>query len=182
MNKIVRMIIVLTAIGLISGGILAVVYQWSLPKIQENQIRETDAAIFKVLPETEVYDKIVKDDLVYFECYGEGEERVGTAILCKGNGYQGEIKLMVGVNVDFTKFTGMTVLEQVETPGLGAEISSRKFEKQFKDLATRPPIEYVKGKAPEKPNEIQAITGATISSRSVVNIINKTVKQWLEIQ
>jgi electron transport complex protein RnfG len=189
------MIIVLTIIGLASGGILAVVYQWSLPKIQENQIRETDAAIFKVLPDTKAYDKIVKDDLIYFECFDKRERRVGTAILCKGNGYQGEIKLMVGVNADFSKFTGMTILEQVETPGMGAKIAEKKFQDQFKGLATKPPIEYVKAKAPEKPdeiqavtgatissNKIQAITGATISSRAVVNIINKTVKQWLEIQ
>ncbi len=176
------MIIVLTVIGLVSGGILAVVYNWSLPKIQENQIRETDAAIFKVLPGTKVYDKIVKGDLTYFECYGRGEERIGTAILCKGNGYQGEIRLMVGVNADFSKFTGMTVLEQIETPGLGAEIAGKKFESQFRGLAARPPISYVKGVAPEKANEIQAITGATISSKAVVDIINKTVKQWMGIR
>ena len=176
------MIIVLTVIGLVSGGILAVVYNWALPKIELNLIRETDAAIFKVLPETKSYKKIAKDDLTYFECFDKKGGRVGTAILCKGNGYQGEIKLMIGVNTDLSKFTGMTILEQVETPGLGAKIAEKKFENQFKELATKPPIEYVKAKAPEKPNEIQAITGATISSRAVVNIINKTVKQWLEIQ
>ncbi|MEE8638325.1 MAG: RnfABCDGE type electron transport complex subunit G [Candidatus Margulisiibacteriota bacterium] len=182
MNKIVRMIVVLGVIGLISGGTLALVYQWALPKIIENQIRETKAAIFKVLPETRSYKKVVKDELTYFECFDDRGERAGTAILCKGNGYQGEIKLMVGVNADFTKFTGLTILEQVETPGLGAKIAERKFFKQFKDLATKPPIAYVKGRPPEKPNQIQAITGATISSRAVVNIINKTVKEWLEIQ
>jgi electron transport complex protein RnfG len=182
MNKILRMIIVLTVIGLVSGGILAVVYNWSLPKIELNQIRETDAAIFKVLPATKSYKKVAKDDLTYFECFDKEGGRVGTAILCQGNGYQGEIKLMVGVNADLSKFTGMTVLEQVETPGLGAKIAEKRFESQFKELATKPPIEHVKAKAPEKPNEIQAITGATISSRAVVNIINKTVKQWLEIQ
>lgn len=182
MNKIVRMIVVLGLIGLISGGTLALVYQWALPKIVENQIRETKAAVFKVLPETRSYKKVVKDELTYFQCFDQKGGGVGTAILCKGNGYQGEIKLMVGVNAELTKFTGMTVLEQVETPGLGAKIAERKFERRFKDLATKPPLEYVKGRPPERPNQIQAITGATISSRAVMNIINKTVKEWLEIQ
>ena len=182
MNKILRMIIVLTVIGLISGGILAIVYNWSLPRIEENQIRETDAAIFKVLPETKSYQKVVKEDLTYFECFDKRGGRIGTAILCEGTGYQGEIRLMLGINADLSEFTGMAVLEQFETPGLGAKIAEKKFEEQFRGLATRPPIEYVKAKAPEKPNEIQAITGATISSRAVVNIINKTVKEWLEIQ
>ena len=65
-------------------------------------------------------------------------------------------------------------------PGLGAEIAGAKFQEQFKSLATEPPIEYVKGKPTNKPNQIEAITGATISSKAVVNIINKTVEQWLE--
>jgi electron transport complex protein RnfG len=182
MNKIVRMIVVLGVIGLISGGILALVYQWALPRIVENQIRETKASVFKVLPETRSYQKVVKGELTYFKCFDQKGRRVGTAILCKGNGYQGEIKLMVGVNAELTKFTGMTVLEQVETPGLGAKIAERKFEGRFRDLATKPPLEYVKGRPPEKPNQIQAITGATISSRAVVDIINKTVKEWLEVQ
>ncbi len=182
MNKIARMIIVLTVIGLISGGILAVVYQWSLPKIIQNQIRETDAAVYQVLPEIASYKKVEKDDLVYFKGFDKNGSWVGTAILCRGNGYQGEIKLMVGMTADLSKFTGMVILEQVETPGLGARIAEKKFQDQFRGLAARPPIEYVKGVAPEKPNQIQAITGATISSQAVVNIINKTVKQWLEIQ
>jgi electron transport complex protein RnfG len=180
MNKTARMIIVLTVIGLISGGVLALVYQWALPKIRHNQIKATDAAVFKVVPGTKSYKEAAAGDLVYFKCLDKKGGRLGTAILCKGNGYQGEIKLMVGVNADFSEFTGMAVLEQLETPGLGAKISEAAFQAQFKGLAAKPPVEYVKGVKPDKPNQIQAITGATISSRSVVNIINKTVEQWLK--
>jgi electron transport complex protein RnfG len=182
MKKILNMIAVLTVIGLVSGGVLAYVYQLTLPKIEQNRIKETDAAIYKVLPETKVYDKAEKGDLTYYKCFDDRERIIGTAILCKGNGYQGEIKIMVGVNADFSRFTGMVVLEQVETPGLGARIVEAKFQEQFKNLAAKPPIEYVKGVEPTKPNEIQAITGATISSAAVVNIINKTVEQWLQVK
>jgi len=182
MNKIAKMIIVLTVIGIVSGTVLALMYKWSQPKIIANQIKETDAAIYQVLPETKSYKKITKDELTYFECFDNTKARIGTAILCKGNGYQGEIKLMVGVNADFSKFTGLIVLEQLETPGLGAKIVEAKFQEQFRGLATKPPIEYVKGVVPEEDNEIQAITGATISSRAVVEIINKTVEQWLKLK
>jgi len=180
MNKIARMILTLTIIGTISGTVLAVMYQWSLPKIQANQIKETNAAVFKVLPETKKYKQVVDGELTYFNCFDQRGKQIGTAIICRGNGYQGVIKMIVGVNADFTKFTGMTVLEQVETPGLGAKITDTGFEQQFAGLATKPPIEYVKGVKPEKQNQIQAITGATISSRAVVDIINKTVEQWLQ--
>ncbi|PIS29739.1 electron transporter RnfG [Candidatus Saganbacteria bacterium CG08_land_8_20_14_0_20_45_16] len=180
--KILKMIVVLTLIGLISGGVLAYVYQWAELKIAANQVRETDAAVFKVVPGTKSYKTIAKDDLTYFECFDDVDGKLGTAILCQGNGYQGVIKLIVGVNADFSKFTGMSVLEQLETPGLGAKISEAVFQAQFNNLAARPPIEYVKGISPSKPNEIQAITGATISSRSVVNIINKTIEEWLRVK
>ncbi|MFC1637550.1 RnfABCDGE type electron transport complex subunit G [Candidatus Margulisiibacteriota bacterium] len=178
MNKLARMIIVLTVIGLISGGILALVYQWSLPKIEANRIRETDAAIFKVLPATKSYQQVVSDELTYYKCFDKKKGLLGYAILCKGNGYQGEIKLMVGVKADLSKF----ILEQLETPGLGAKIAEAGFQAQFKGLAAQSPIEYVKANADKKNNEIQAITGATISSRAVVNIINKTVEQWLQVK
>jgi H+/Na+-translocating ferredoxin:NAD+ oxidoreductase subunit G len=179
MNKMTKMIVTLTVIGVISGLILSFVYSWALPKIEANQITETKAAIYKVLPETKDYKKVVKGELEYFKCLDSSKNIIGTAIICKGNGYQGEIKLMIGVNADFTKFTGMIVLEQLETPGLGAKIVEKKFTDQFSKLAVRPPIEYVKGIAPEKPNEIQAIAGATISSKAVVEIINKTVEEWM---
>ena len=68
MNKVARMIIVLTVIGLISGGILAAVYNWAQPKIEKNQVRETDAAVFDVVPGTKSYKKIAKGELVYFQC------------------------------------------------------------------------------------------------------------------
>lgn len=182
MNKFAKMIIVLTVIGLISGGVLGLVYNLSLPKIIANQEAETKAAIFKVLPATEEYKKITTNELTFFECYDGRGRKVGTAIICQGNGYQGVIKLLVGVNADFSQFTGMTILEQVETPGLGAKIATQGFESQFKQLATKPPIEYVKNMKPEKDNQIVAITGATISSRAVVNIINKTIEKWLELK
>ena len=92
MNKMTRMIITLTVIGLISGGVLSLVYQWSLPKIEANQVRATKAAIFQVLPATEKYKEIVKEELVYYDCFDKSGRKIGTAILCKGNGYQGEIK------------------------------------------------------------------------------------------
>ncbi|MFH1826139.1 MAG: FMN-binding protein [bacterium] len=171
MNKLIKMIVVLTVIGLISGGILAYVYQWAQPKIIINQIRETDAAVFKVVPGTGSYKEKTKGDVIYFECFSETGTMTGYAILCQGNGYQGVIKMMVGVNADFSKFTGLNVLEQMETPGLGAKIAEAKFRQQFIGLSAQKPLDLVM---------VKPITGATISSAAVVNIINKNIEQWLK--
>lgn len=70
----------------------------------------------------------------------------------------------------------------METPGLGAEIASKEFRSQFANLPAEIPIEYILNKLPEKPNQIQAITGATISTRAVVNIINNTIGVVKEVK
>ncbi|HXI10049.1 MAG TPA: FMN-binding protein, partial [Thermodesulfobacteriota bacterium] len=59
--------------------------------------------------------------------------------------------------------------------GLGNRISEPAFEGQFKGVDVRPKIEYIKNRKPEKPNQIQAITGATISSNAVVTNLNNAI-------
>ena len=88
---------------------------------------------------------------------------------------------MVGLTPDLTRITGIRVLEQVETPGLGGRISEEVFQEQFGDISSQPEVEYVKNQEPEKDNEIRAITGATISSRSVVAIINKNIQNLNDV-
>ena len=83
---------------------------------------------------------------------------------------------MVGLTPDLSRITGIKVLEQVETPGLGGRIGEDSFQNQFRGIQTEPAVEYVKNREPEKDTEIQAITGATISSRSIVSIINKNIQ------
>ncbi|MDH7605970.1 MAG: FMN-binding protein, partial [Melioribacter sp.] len=61
--------------------------------------------------------------------------------------------------------------------GLGTKITEEPFKNQFKGLQTFPQINWIKGKTPEEPNEIQTITGATISSKSVVAIVNNGIQK-----
>jgi Na+-translocating ferredoxin:NAD+ oxidoreductase RnfG subunit len=70
---------------------------------------------------------------------------------------------MIGLSADLNKISSIEVLEQVETPGLGNKITEEPFKKQFKGLQNTPVITWVKNEQPDQPNEIQAITGATIS-------------------
>jgi electron transport complex protein RnfG len=73
----------------------------------------------------------------------------------------------------------MAVLESRETPGLGDRIyKDERFVAEFADLAVEPAVELVKGHG-EAPHEVDAITGATISSRAVVGILNSGNATWL---
>ena len=89
---------------------------------------------------------------------------------------------MIGLTPDLERITSLEILEQVETPGLGTKVTEEPYKGQYKNLVTSPKIEWVKGKAPSKPNEIQAITGATISSKSVVAIVNEGIAKVKDLK
>jgi electron transport complex protein RnfG len=171
------MILILTLFASISGGVLSLVYLFSSPLIEANMLEERNRSIFEVVPGAENYEEKVKDDVTYFLCKDQSDSVVGIALPAQGNGYQGVIKLMVGLTPDLNHITGIEVLEQVETPGLGGRIGEDSFETQFENISTKPEVEYVKNQQPEKDNQIKAVTGATISSRSVVAIINKNIEK-----
>jgi electron transport complex protein RnfG len=155
--------------------------QYAEPLIKINAEKAMQEAIFKVLPGTKAVEKIEHEELLIFKGLNENGDLVGFAFVSTGNGYQGVIKIMVGIDPSFEKLVGIDILESVETPGLGAKITGEDFKGQFKELVVTPAIEYVKGIEPENPNEIQAITGATVSSRAMVNILNVFVEKVKEI-
>jgi electron transport complex protein RnfG len=98
----------------------------------------------------------------------------GWVVKAGGQGYGDKLELLIGTNADVQKITGLFVLEQKETPGLGNRISEPEWRNQFVGKSTNTPLQVVKGKG-QGPATIDAITGATISSRSVTAIVNKTI-------
>ena len=177
MRGTIKMISVLTVIGLISGISLALVYNYASPLIEKNQNKKTEQAIFTIFPEGKKYTASgIKEENVFKVTDGKGC-LLGLAFLAEGNGYQGTIKIMAGIKTDLKTLIGIEILESQETPGLGQEITENNFKEQFKNLSTVPEIIYIKNVKPTKPNEIEAITGATISSRAVVAILNDEIKE-----
>jgi electron transport complex protein RnfG len=93
---------------------------------------------------------------------------------------------MVGVKQDLNKIQNIQVLESVETPGLGGKITTKDFQQQFKGLNIKEGIKLLKGRRPKQVNMlsktgVDAITGATISSKAVVDIINQKIVKIKEI-
>ncbi len=177
MNISAHMIIVLTVVCLFSGLSLVYMNQYAEPLIKINNEKATQEAIFKVLPNVTEVEAIAHDEMEIFKGFNEEGGLVGYAFVAQGSGYQGVIKIMAGIDAGLNKLTGIDILESVETPGLGAKITETDFREQFKEVIVAPAIIYVKGTVPENENEIQAITGATVSSRSVVSILNTTIAQ-----
>ncbi|MBL0715343.1 MAG: FMN-binding protein [Desulfosarcina sp.] len=108
-----------------------------------------------------------------FETKSDGH-LAGWVTKTTGQGYADKIEILIGFDPRVEKITGLFVLDQKETPGLGNKIIENAWRSQFVDKSTSQPLAPVKGQS-AAPNEIDAITGATISSRAVTNIINTTV-------
>jgi len=181
MNSSARTVLVLAIIGMLSATLLSYTAQLTEPLIERNRQIALERALSGVLPEADSF-RIVREDLSLYAGFDSSGQNVGYAFVGEGGGYQGIIRVMIGISPQWDKLTGLVVLENIETPGLGAKITSEDFLTQFRGLQVDPQIEYVQNRAPERPNQIRAITGATISSRAVVKILNETIsrirQQW----
>lgn len=182
MKQVVHIIATLTLIGVIAGGSLSLVNNWAAPKIALNQKAETERAIFLVHLDGKKYEKIKSAGFEVYKVFDESNKFVGYSMVYDGSGFQGKIKLMIGLTEDLNKITSIEILEQSETPGLGSKILDAPYKDQYKELTPNPGIKLVKGVEPSNPNEVKAITGATISSRSVVAIVNEGVAKLKELE
>jgi len=189
-----RLVLTLAIAGLVSGIAIIGIYESTLPTITANKARELHEAVFKVLPgvsrmqalayregELVVIDEQRKDEPVVYGGYDHQGTFVGYAIPAAGPGFQDTIGLLYGYAPDRRLVLGMEVLESRETPGLGDKIyKDEAFVGGFSSLATEPEIIAVKKGTKSRPNEIDAITGATISSKAVVRIINESHAAWAD--
>lgn len=190
--EVFRLVATLTIAGLFSGLSIVVAYRTTLPRIQANQRAALEHAVFEVLPGTVRLERFSWDGTALaastddkgslqesiFAGYGEGEALVGFAVPGAGAGFADTIKLIYGLDPSGERVLGMKVLESRETPGLGDKIyKDIKFVGEFHELVVEPLIELIKGHG-DKANQVDAITGATISSRAVVKILNQTNAIW----
>ena len=189
-----RLILTLGIAGLLSGIAIIGIYESTLPTITANKARELREAVFKVLPgvssmqafvhrggELVVVEEPDKDEPVVYGGYDEQGGFVGYAMPGAGPGFQDTIALLYGYKPGDKLVVGMEILESRETPGLGDKIyKDAEFVAEFAALAIEPEIVAVKKGTGSEPNEVDAITGATISSKAVVRIINETHGAWRE--
>ena len=108
-----------------------------------------------------------------YEVRYQGELR-GWVVKAKGQGYADVIELLVGLSPGLKTITGLFVLDQKETPGLGNKIITADWRGQFTGAPADRSLVVVKTGA-SQPGEIDAVTGATISSNSVAAMINAAV-------
>jgi RnfABCDGE-type electron transport complex G subunit len=182
------MITVLTVVGLVSGSLLAVVGLLTKDRIEMNRQQEIQTAISEVIPSTKTSRKIYEDEsLTVFESRDVDENAVGYAVYTSGTGFQDIITLMYGTDTSLSIIKDLTILDQKETPGLGAKITDEKaFLRYWENRTCEQPLSLRKPAvdSPENldPSEVNTITGATISSEKVLDIVNSSLKRLKAIQ
>jgi electron transport complex protein RnfG len=163
-------------LAVVFGGGLAGVESTLKPRILENRLRETiDQVPFLVPGSVDA----VKDSLggrVVYRAQDSRGETLGWVFPTSGQGFADRIEILLAVNGDASRITGVYVLDQKETPGLGNKIVNPDWRAQFQDKATQKRFVVTKT-SPARPEEIHGITGATISSETVVDIVNRASRE-----
>jgi electron transport complex protein RnfG len=196
----IKLVLSLGIAGLLSGIILVGTFIYTDPIIRANKEAAMKEAIFKVLPNCTDYTPLIlengklaekneekdankkednKDELLVYAGYNENNELIGFAIPGSEPGFQDIIGALFGYDGIGRIIIGFEVLESKETPGLGDKIfKDDEFQTNFTELAVGPEIISVKKGQKQNPNEVESITGATISSKAVVRLLNKTMAIW----
>lgn len=175
-SSLVNMVVVLTAITLISAVALSAMNTATTEPIKLAQKQKTEAAIKQVLPEFATLDsKTVEldgEEVVCNYAYNSNGDYVGVAVNSFTNkGFSGYIGVMVGIDKD-GNIIGYQILQTSETPGLGTK-ADLWFQEGGKGCvigmnAKDNPL-FVK----KDGGEVDAITAATISSRAFCDAINR---------
>lgn len=165
--------LVLVCICLVVTLALAGTYSVANPKIVENQLKAADEARMLVLPDGDAfseYDGKLVDGVL--DCY-IADNKAGMAVTSNYKGFGGAVKVMIGINAN-GEITGVTVTEHGETPGLGTKAMTVEYLSQYQGIA-----EVVGGHINSDAN-VDAITGATITSNAVYCSIEGALKQFAE--
>ena len=188
-----RLLALMTSAGAIAGALIVTVYQATLPRIEHHKQEVERAAVLEVLRNPASFDTLyllggalirtlpagtdAKDvERIYLGRDPTGK-RVGFAVSGTANGFQDPITVMFGYDATERKVIAMKVISNKETPGLGDKIvKDSAFVREFGGAGA--PLAGVKRGNGKTPNDVEMITGATISSRAVIQIINQAIARW----
>ena len=193
----------MVSIGLICALLIVLTFEKTKPIIAKNKTEALQKAIFKVLPgisSVENYVLSADNNLVsttetnaentVFAGYDDQGNLVGVALSAAGQGYADVIRVLYGYDPAKQQIVGFYVLESKETPGLGDKIEKDdNFLANFKamDVSLNEqgqianPITTVKSGLKANAWEVDGITGATISSRAIGDILASSTAFWMPL-
>lgn len=187
-----RLVATLGLAGFFAGLLLVTGFVYTLPMIEANKAESLRVAVYQVLKGCAGFDQLGWDGQKLTTQPGTGVELapvylgrdasgrvIGFAVTTEEPGFQDIIRAIYGYDPTTDQIIGMEILESKETPGLGDKIfKDDAFRANFTALAVQPEIVSVKKGEKARPNEVEAITGATISSKAVTRLLQKGMEAW----
>lgn len=168
-KEIIKVGLILFVITALSALILAVANSVTSPIIAENNKIKTEKMMQALLTDADSFEIVDVEAQQVVEAYiaKSGDDVVGTCVVSEANGYGGAVKVITGIDKE-GKVTGVDILEHSETPGLGANATKPEFKSQFEGMTMN--IGVSRGSA--SGNEINAMSGATVTSKAVTEAVN----------
>jgi electron transport complex protein RnfG len=179
-KDIIKIALNLVVIYVIGGLILAAVYAKTSPIMYRNAEEQKKQALKGLIPDADKIEKMgdwsIHDKHAEYFIAKKGDETIGYIVQSFGKGYSSYINTLIAVDKDF-KVQKINILGHAETPGLGDEIEEDSFKGQFKNKD----LDHLKVLKTDTTEYIQAISGATISSRAVTeDAVKNGVKFLME--
>jgi electron transport complex protein RnfG len=169
---------ILGVICVVATGLLAVVNLLTAPRIAQQAEEELQSSLKDVLPQASRFETVNQE---YYLAWDANGQKAGVAFIAVKKGYSSEIQTLVGMQLDGT-ITAIKILSQNETPGLGTRVTEVKNDLTFIDLFRGKKkngqvlpwfCEQFRGRNSSDLSSVQAITGATISSRAVIDSVKE---------
>ncbi len=165
MKETLRYGFILAMICVVASGLLAGMNSLTKAKIIAQAQAEEETALREVMPQGEHFEPIKKgEDIIYYKALNKDGKLIGVAFKASGKGYSSVVDTLVGMSRDGTVIA-VKILNQNETPGLGNRITEPSFTGRFSNKN----VQDLTG--------VQAITGATISSKAVLNSVQEKAKE-----
>ena len=188
-----KLLTTLAVAGAASGLLVVAVYKATLPTIEKYEAIKVESAVREVLKAPARWDTLYLQSGALTKAPKAGDDpkslpkaylgfdasgkALGVAVTAQEPGFQEEVLLMIGFEPASGTLIGFKVIEEKETPGLGDKIErDTSFVAQFAGRVA--PLKGVKVRNATDPGQVQTITGATISSRAVIRIINHALERW----
>lgn len=163
MKDALRFGFILGIICIVAAGLLAGVDILTKPKILAQEKLEEELSLKAIFPLAAEFNEIREGgETAYFKVIDSSGKIIGVAFTASAKGYAGEIKTLAGMSND-GKIAAIKIISHNETPGLGSRITAANFTDRFK------------GK--DDLSKVEAITGATISSKAVIDSVRKKAEE-----
>jgi len=185
MREMIKLLAIVLIFSAVSGGLLAALHGGTLERIEYQELLYVRGPALKQVMEGSSNDPLTdrfkltdgEEERAFFAGVFDGKANV-VAFESFGKGYEDEIGVIVGVNLETDKIVGIGITTNKETPGVGKRIETDSgFKSQFEGLSIKDPFK-IRGDG----GQVDAVSGASFSSRGVCGALNASAELYMRLK